>query len=89
VWCVKYTRWSVNIAVSKAVKESEQWRKNGGKWRNFEAQFWAPSMEYGVWSVAYKVWNIMQSRIILYITIEFEILRKPAGKLASCYLRTK
>ena len=71
MWSVKYTVWSVNCAVSNAVKEQQG--QNGGKWRHFEAQHWVWSMEYGVWSVAYKVWSIMQSRIILYMTIEFEI----------------
>ena len=51
MWSVKYTVWSVNCAVSKAVKENEQRGKNGGKWRNFEAQFWVSSMECGVWRI--------------------------------------
>ena len=50
VWSVKYTVWSVNCAVSKAVKENEQRGKmegNGGTLkRSFGCRVW--SVERGV-----------------------------------------
>ena len=50
VWSVKCTVWSVKCAVRSAREE------NGGILkRNREQRLLG--MEYGVWSVAYKVWN--------------------------------